>query len=103
MDPRRLENSLKINDASHLDVPDAETQPMAMTPAACTVLKQTLTPTSATTETVSLYVYNMMKMVIHDFLMEQHHSLTNLFVTWQITFKKHYVPEKRLSAKADIC
>ena len=51
----------------------------------------------------------MMKMVIHeflfmhDFLMEQHHSLTNLFVTWQITFKKQYVSEKRLSAQEDIC
>ncbi len=51
----------------------------------------------------------MMKMVIHeflvmhDFLMEQHHSLTNPFVTWQITFKKQYVSEKRLSAQEDIC
>ena len=61
------------------------------------------TLTSATTEMVFLYVYNMMKMVIHDFLMEQHHSLTNLFVTWQITFKKQYVSEKRLSAQGDIC
>ena len=89
--------------AQHQVVLDAETQKTATPLVAGTARKHTLTPTSATTETVSLYVYNMMKMVIHDFLMEQHLSLTNLFVTWQITFKKHYVPEKRLSAKADIC
>ena len=92
--------------AQHQVVLDAETQKTATPLVAGTARKHTLTPTNATTETVSLYVYNMMKMVNHSFLMELHHSLANLFVTWQTIFKKYKkysVPEQRLSAKADIC